>query len=222
MRLSNHVSVSGALGLLLVFSLKAHGAFLPSVTVDGRDWMQPANFIWTSWNEVATVCDPVTGACSGDLNGGSLDGWTWATLHDVNALFNHFLPPAEQLVPPQAIEDIYIPAATDFFGALFFATATYFDPVTFDTYFEVNGMTRTALQESAYGGSVRDGDSIYVWDHIRIGTTAYDKGTEDSRVGHFFFRGPAFPAPVPASLALLLTGLAGLAGLRAVDARRSQ
>ncbi len=196
--------------MLLLTALPAQATFLPTVTVDGREWQQPANFIWTSWNEVAAVCDPITGACSGDLNGGSLDGWTWATLLDVNYLFNNFLPPAEQLVPPDAIEDLYIPAATDFFEALFFATATYYDPVTFDTYFEVTGMTRTALQDSAYGGSVRDGDSIYVRDHIRIGTATYDKGREDSRVGHFFFRGPAFPAPAPASLALLLAGLAGV------------
>ena len=199
-----------ACALLLLFVAQSHAGYMAPVSVDGRDWLQPLDFVDTSWNDVAAVCDPVTGICSGSLNGGSLDGWTWASLLDVTSLFNSFLPVGQQLTPPESLDEYYLPAATEFLSAGFAPTETYFDPFTFDSYSAVNGLTRTALSDSAYSGNVRDGDSIYVWDHIRVGTGTTPKDASLADTGHFFFRGPAFPVPAPGSGILVAMGFAWL------------
>ena len=70
----------------------AHAALLTPVSVDGRDWLQPLDFINTSWNEVAAVCSAISGICSGELNGDNLDGWVWASVFDVQQLIDFFGP----------------------------------------------------------------------------------------------------------------------------------
>jgi hypothetical protein len=80
-------------GLLLLGSMSAN-----AVIIDGKDWRQltETNGRFKS-NEVATVCNTTTGACSGSLVStvlGSVDftGWTWASLHDVGTLFESLIP----------------------------------------------------------------------------------------------------------------------------------
>lgn len=43
-----------------------------------------------SWDDVALICDQVTEACSGTLNTIDVTGYTWATIDDINALFNSY------------------------------------------------------------------------------------------------------------------------------------
>lgn len=200
--------------VMLLIAINAHAGYMSPVSVEGRDWLQPRDFVDTSWNEVASVCDPVTGTCSGNLNGDSLDGWTWASLLDVTYLFNSFLSAGNQLTPPGSIRERYLGAATEFILAGFIPTEYYYEPRTADRYAAVNGLTRTSIQAGAYSGNWIDGDSIYVWDHIRVGVGTSGKETGFVDTGHFFFRGPAFPVPEPASEALIAAALACLIRIR--------
>lgn len=68
------------------------------VTVNGREWAQPDLFTNLSWGEINQLC-PIDegGVCKkavyeeDRLQGYDMEGWTWASMADVNGLFNHFL-----------------------------------------------------------------------------------------------------------------------------------
>lgn len=61
-----------------------------TVTVGSREWAQVDLFSDLSWNEIEAVCPG--GICgNGDLNGNDMGGWLWASVDDVNDLFNFFL-----------------------------------------------------------------------------------------------------------------------------------
>ena len=62
---------------------------LATVTVDGREWAQVEQFTNLSWNDINAICPE--GACAGTLNGYDMAGWTWASVGDVSALFNHYI-----------------------------------------------------------------------------------------------------------------------------------
>ncbi len=59
------------------------------ITVNGIEWIQPALFTNLSWNDINAICPE--GVCAGVLNGYDMTGWMWATIEDVNALFNHYI-----------------------------------------------------------------------------------------------------------------------------------
>lgn len=59
------------------------------ITVDGREWVQPAIFSGVSWNTVNAACPD--GICSGTLNGYDVAGWAWASVEEMNALFNFYI-----------------------------------------------------------------------------------------------------------------------------------
>jgi hypothetical protein len=59
------------------------------ITVDGKEWYQPYLFLTLSWNDINSVCP--AGKCAGMLNGHDMAGWTWASIEDVNALFNYYI-----------------------------------------------------------------------------------------------------------------------------------
>jgi len=63
----------------------------PFVEVNGKLWAQPGLFSEISWNDIEAVCPNPTGLCTGDLNGIDLNGWTWASVDDVTALFNYYI-----------------------------------------------------------------------------------------------------------------------------------
>jgi hypothetical protein len=83
-------------GLLVVLALgwvgSVNAALMDPVEVNGSEWLQPADFVGYSWGDIATVCDPVTGACNGSLGGDDLAGWTWASLLDIGELFHTTMP----------------------------------------------------------------------------------------------------------------------------------
>jgi len=196
---------------LFLGSPLARAALLPPISVDGRDWLQPVDFEHTSWYDVAAVCDPTSGVCSGSLNGESLDGWYWASRSDVRHLFNYFLPPGVQMGPGDLYPNGFIgSAALDILLAGFLTTSSSYDPGTGDSRRDIVGLTRTLNgDDRAFGGWVLVGNSVYVLDGIQIGSN-YGLNTRSTYSGHWFFRGPAFPAPgvpVPASWLLICLGL---------------
>lgn len=68
-----------------------------TIAADGKIWAQPDLFLEgpavPNWYAIDAVCPG--GACVGDwhINGTNYDmnGWTWASVQDLNSLFNHYL-----------------------------------------------------------------------------------------------------------------------------------
>jgi hypothetical protein len=61
------------------------------ITADGKEWAQVDLFTGLSWEDINAVCSADTGVCSGVLNGYDVTGWTWASVDEVNALFNFYI-----------------------------------------------------------------------------------------------------------------------------------
>jgi len=59
------------------------------ISVNDKEWLQPSLFRGLSWNEINEVCP--AGICSGVLNGYDMNGWTWASVDDIYALFNYYI-----------------------------------------------------------------------------------------------------------------------------------
>ncbi|MEZ5570727.1 MAG: hypothetical protein R3E64_01785 [Halioglobus sp.] len=61
-----------------------------TVTVEGLEWAQVDLFKGLSWSSINVVCP--AGVCgSGTLSGYDMAGWSWATVDDMNKLFNHYI-----------------------------------------------------------------------------------------------------------------------------------
>lgn len=73
--------------LMPVFKSPRIASVEDKVTVDGRLWLQPKDFINYSYDQVSAVCPG--GVCTGSLPGSTFDltGFTWASIDDANALF---------------------------------------------------------------------------------------------------------------------------------------
>ena len=160
-----------------------------TVLIGEREWRQVADTKGISWNEVATVCDDSTGECSGIVGSVDLTGWTWASVEDVNGLFNNYLVP-ESLGPgPDRIEmnkSTWAPAIL----SDFMPTSTTSDFVSTAW---VRGNTRTTSEldpTQAMEGTVLDALStpgINVDDKIYT-DELMDKNAEEQYVGHWLYK----------------------------------
>jgi len=61
-----------------------------TVTISGKEWAQVDLFLNLSWEEINAVCPMGRCAKFGTLNGYDMSGWMWASVDDVNALFNYY------------------------------------------------------------------------------------------------------------------------------------
>jgi hypothetical protein len=59
------------------------------VVVDGKEWAQVDLFNNVGKFDMGRACG--NGICSGTLNGYDMDGWTWATAAEVQALFDYYI-----------------------------------------------------------------------------------------------------------------------------------
>jgi len=92
--IENVVASSKTFYIMPIFGCLVGCVGLPitdTVTVGGREWAQPDLFSGLTGEQVVARCPG--GVCGENtvLNGWSMDGWQWATVDDVNALFNTFL-----------------------------------------------------------------------------------------------------------------------------------
>ncbi len=69
--------------------LKRARPITDTISVAGREWAQVDLFADLSWNDINTICP--AGLCSGVLNGFDMTGWMWASVEDLNSLFNHYI-----------------------------------------------------------------------------------------------------------------------------------
>lgn len=83
--------------LRAVFTIDHGTPITDTVWVDGREWAQVNNFTGVTWNEVDAVC--AGEFCSGKLNGYNVTGWVWASVDDLNGLFNSYLEEEGALGP---------------------------------------------------------------------------------------------------------------------------
>lgn len=78
--------------LALGWAGSANADLMAPVYVDGYTWLQPVDFVDYSWSDIAEVCDPLTGSCTGWLGDNDLTGLTWASQLDVSNLYEATIP----------------------------------------------------------------------------------------------------------------------------------
>lgn len=86
-----------------------------TVEVDGKVWAQVDLFTGLSWLDMNSVCPSGTCSPGGHLNGYEMTGWTWASVNDVNDLFNHYIGLPELGPGPDYFELADSTWAPDFF-----------------------------------------------------------------------------------------------------------
>ena len=59
------------------------------VVVEGREWAQPILFTGLSWSDINDVCSGGPCTVGGKLNSYDMTDWRWASVNDVNSLFNN-------------------------------------------------------------------------------------------------------------------------------------
>lgn len=130
------------------------------IRVDGKEWYQPDLFSNLSWNEINAICPE--GVCNGTLNGHDMTGWTWASLKDINDLFNYYLG-SELLGPGPDRVELAPDAGSNIFEDGWLPTVkVFFDPYGYQRW--IKGWTRNGLNTNpnqAWPGSWEQFDPFY-------------------------------------------------------------
>lgn len=192
----------------------ASAALMPPLAVNGREWLQPLDFVNKSWNDIAAVCDASTGVCNGSLGGNVLTGWTWAGIHEINGLFNVYLSDAgfPNIMHP------FVPGGRTQRNSLW-APAFFEDFIPLECVAGPSGQCfmRATLRNQngsglAYSTTIQDGTA-----ETRTDTFSSDQFTGLDTVsatrGSWFFRADQYPpsgVPIPTTAALVGLGVAAL------------
>lgn len=190
------------------------------VVIDNRDWRQLTETTNITWNQMASVCDVVTGICNGTVAGVDVTGWIWADDNVMASLFEVVSgAPAGTFDVPQFnysernaywAEDFI---DTDGAGAdtgLFAATWQY--TLNPERDFSVLGLTRNQVNGNADRSYIR-----FAEDSVRGDASSAVVGNQvgldiaRSHTGHWLYKEVA--VPTPATLGIFLIALGGL-GLR--------
>ena len=159
--------------------------------------MGPGRFTSLAWNDINTVCP--SGACgSGSLNGFDMAGWTWATIEEMNNLFNHCIGfPALGPGP-----DSYFSYTNRFFGSFKADGWRYTEHIFSGTY------GRIADQETNVATMTPSLD--FFWKEFSLAeTNSAPPFSGHDLIGAFFHR-PSAAMPGKATLPLLGLALAVL------------
>lgn len=171
-----------------------------NVIREGKEWLQPADFSLLTWFEINAVCPE--GVCNGELNGIDVTGYTWASVDDVNALFNSY-----GVSPPMGPgPDIRLEWPSTW-APLYFED---FLPMTDNSLvFDNSGWTRSEVLNNpsdAYSASVQYSTIPEETDAFNTGSVG-PKTAEALNFGAYFWR----PAITPAATAIPTMPVYGLA-----------
>ncbi len=162
------------------------------VSVDSREWAQVDLFLDTGSSAMSSACP--AGICGNTtLNGYEMLGWTWASVDELNALFNSYL--GSSILGPGP--DSYSVTDSDWAPA-FFADG-WRATVDIGVGVAVIGLTRTS---GPYTGSIYDN----LQGRIDSAITNGGLFSPLPPMGGWFYR-EARGVPTPASLVLLGFGL---------------
>lgn len=163
-----------------------------TVIANGKEWAQVDLFLDLSWSEVNAVCPG--GACvfGGVLNGYRMTGWTWASVDDLNALFNFYIGSLELGPGPDQLFDCATLWGTEFYDDGWRPTQISDDqPI----YWGVVGFTSDAPSDdyaSESGLSDYRGSSSVCVDHIDSVLTGSPRHItyKSGWLGGWFYRSP--------------------------------
>ncbi len=170
------------------------------VNVGGQEWAQVNLFTNNSWDAINAQCPGGTCLTTSTINGYDLDGWAWASIYDVKALFEIFTGTTNRSLE---VNSTWGPEM-----------AALFDPTVIHDYdHPVVGLTSTS-STYYYGRVARfvDGLASYQYDSTHFTINA-PKSRSSSYEGAWFVRDP-LQIPAPTTLALFGLGLVSLGMFR--------
>jgi hypothetical protein len=172
---------------------------LDTVIVGNQEWAQADLFTYVSWNTLNTQCPAGVCTLASAINGYDLAGWTWASIQDVQSLFDSF---TGQDAPAPAVFSQFDSLWAPLFMDAFRPTILLGDAIS------VRGWTSTHSHEDrAFYAEMFDAQFFY----FDEASTVYSFFQADERfyVGAWFVRDTA-QVPAPATLTLFGLGLASL------------
>ena len=187
----------------------AAGQITDTVTVNGKDWAQVDLFRGLSWSDINSVC--LGGVCgNGTLRGFDMLGWTWASTEDLNNLFNYYSVNSSNPIPnllgpgpSSANSESIIPYS---YGQLFYLDGWR---ATSNVFFESRETMGRTSDSPDYFAGIGVSPSFLGAGTSNMAGTNYTDGFWNP--GAWFLRpDPAAAVPSPATIPLILLGLAAL------------
>lgn len=77
------------IGKIIALAILVTSAPVHAVLIDGKDWREPIETVNITYNQLATACLPA-GTCTGNIGTVSLDGWTWASVAEIEAMLKSY------------------------------------------------------------------------------------------------------------------------------------
>ncbi|MFT4520876.1 MAG: hypothetical protein ACI9JM_003284 [Halioglobus sp.] len=208
--------------LTVALLLMATPSWAQSVIRDGKEWLQPADLLDVNWYNVADVCPPPDGLCDGSLAGTEVTGYRWASVNDLNALYNSY-DNSLMMGPGPSQRTNVSDTIADAFFAEFAPTLAYMatlpppsPPDVPQSVFETSGWLIDELgPNSGYNSAIGNesgNDVVDIFNDSAIGKT-YNPGF----IGAWLYRA-VLPKQVPAST--LPISIFTVLGLIAIASRR--
>lgn len=194
-------TISKALATLAIAGWASTAAAVPIeaeniVRIGEQEWLQVNLFTNTSWDTINAQCPNGTCLTSGSINGYDLGGWTWASIANVQSLFEIFTGTTNRRLE---INSTWAPEMAALFNPTFNDVINH----------QVTGLTSTSSStDFAYAPRFVDSAATYQYDSTLLTNNAV-KSTAYSYIGAWFVR-DALTVPTPATLAIFGLGLVNL------------